>query len=142
MSKILIIGQAPALKKQFFPYDTTLLYTILEWVGVSTGKAQEIFEFEALVNEFPGKNKYGAHLAPSREQVEKYWNSTLKGKLIASEKVITLGKVAEKYYTLFTINWAVRPAVISLPHPSRRNYSLIMKNKEQITTQLKTFLFS
>ena len=33
--KILIIGQAPAAVKQEVPYDTTYLYTMLEWIGIS-----------------------------------------------------------------------------------------------------------
>lgn len=142
MSKILIIGQAPPLKKQTVPYDTTLLYTMLEWVGVSKEAAQGMFEFEALTDQFPGKTLHGSHKPPSAEMVEKYWGSILKGKVINSESVILLGRVSEKYFVSFTKNWAVLPAILSLPHPSRRNYSRIMNDKENITQQLKYFLFS
>lgn len=51
-TKIIIIGQAPPAVKQIVPYDTTLLYDMFSWVNISKEQAQELFEFEAMVDFF------------------------------------------------------------------------------------------
>lgn len=138
--KILIIGQAPPAVDQKVPYDTTLLYTMLSWVGVTKEQAQEMFEFEAVSNKFPGKNAKGGHLKPSKVDMDDHWEVSLKNKVLSSLKVIILGRVAAEYLFLQTQGWATAIEVLELPHPSRRNYSLIMGKKEQITEALKHFL--
>jgi uracil-DNA glycosylase len=139
--KILIIGQAPPLKTQSVPYDSTLLYTMLEWAGISKEKAQEMFEFEAITNEFPGLNKNNGHKAPSVRAMYHHWDSGLNKKVAAADKILILGEVARKFIfekgrPLATLD----KRAICLDHPSRRNYSRIMKNKESITETLKQFL--
>ncbi len=141
MNKILIIGQAPPAVKQEVPYDTTLLYTMLEWVGISKSQAQEMFEFEAMSDKFPGFTDK-AHKVPSIEDMVSHWNTTLAIKVINANKILVLGKFAKQElndtFHFRDVNHAAD--VIYLIHPSRRNYTFIVANKQQITHQLNTFI--
>lgn len=129
MNKILIIGQAPPAVKQTVPYDTTLLYIMFEWVGISKERAQLLFDFDACVDEFPGHGKNG-HLVPSKEKMIEYHERVLKHKIKNAKCVIFLGKVASEFYAA---NLLVNPEkYFSLPHPSTRNRGLIMKRKDWI----------
>lgn len=138
--KILIIGQAPPLKKQGIPYDSTLLYKIFEWVGISKELAQFKFEFEALTDQFPGLNKTNGHKAPSKEQMDIHWNKFLRNKIENSEKVILLGGAAKKYFFSKPKTWSCTLHIYEMVHPSRRNYSRIMNNRSTITKSLTEFL--
>lgn len=140
MSKILIIGQAPPLKKQAIPYDTTLLYIILENVGVSKEQAQDMFEFEALTDKFPGLTKTNGHKAPSKVDMDDYWQRVLLAKVGKAEKIILLGKPAQKYFMAKRKTVNPKILVLALDHPSRRNYNRIMFNIKEITKSLNTFL--
>ena len=91
MKKILIIGQAPPAVKQDVPYDTTLLYVMLSWVGISKEKAQEIFDFEAMTDTFPGHSSTrNGHAVPSYFVMEVYYNNILEEKIKTTEKEQTL----------------------------------------------------
>lgn len=143
MNKILVIGQAPPAVKQEYPYDTTLLYEMLLWAGIGKIEAQELFEFDALTNEFPGHDKKGGHKKPSRQAIDRYFAETLCEKLMKREKIIALGALAIFEYTRqssFFVTWPCYYdkdiPVLCLPHPSKRNYALIHKNKEKITELL------
>ena len=141
MSKILIIGQAPGIRNQKVPYDTTLLYEMLSWVGVTKEQAQTMFEFEAMSAEFPGKVK-SSHKTPTQEEMHLHWGNVLEPKVILADKVWLLGKVASKYFHSLPKTWSCNLEIIETFHPSRRNYSKIMKQKEAITTLLSEFLNS
>lgn len=140
MAKILIIGQAPGIRAQTVPYDTTLLYTILEWVGIGKGQAQGLFEFEALSNEFPGLYKKGHHAKPSKESIQKHWIETLEAKVQGSEKVWLLGNFVSDYFKKLPKTWSCNLEILETYHPSRRNYSKIMAQKETIIKLLTHFL--
>lgn len=141
MSKrILLIGQAPSAIKQEVPYDTTMLYIWLEECGISKEQAQEMFEFEAMVDKFPGHGN-GGHKKPNDTEMAEHYNNVLSAKIEKVDKVILLGKVSQ------TFMWAngvdIRyPHVqwLELIHPSKRNTDLYNKNKEQIINSLKEFI--
>lgn len=135
MNKILIIGQAPAAQLQIVPYDTTMLYEMLSWVGISKEQAQEMFEFEAVCDLFPGYGENG-HNKPTLEQMENHWNNSLRDKLWMAQKVIVLGNVAKEYIQSKT----TKKTMLFIIHPSRRNYSKIMAKKEELINQLKDFI--
>lgn len=141
MKKILIIGQAPPAVKQRFPYDTTMLYDWLKACNITIDEAQELFEFEAVSNVFPGFGEKG-HKQPSTESMNSHW-PVLLDKINNSQKIWVLGNVAKKYLTeklegdfesitkklwLFTI------------HPSKRNWYYYTKNKEILITSIKNFI--
>lgn len=137
---ILIIGQAPPAVKQAVPYDTTLLYTMLEWVGITKDQAQTMFEFEAMTGTFPGKGKSG-HLKPTPAAMREHYENVLRSKIICADKIIVLGAVArEALRGSDILNFKSHENILCLIHPSRRNYSKLMKAKEGITEQLKAFL--
>ncbi len=140
MNKILIIGQAPPAVKQEFPYDTTLLYDILGWVGISKEQAQEMFEFEAMTDKFPGHGANG-HLKPSRSEIGRYYFAVLSDKISKAKKVIVLGNVAAE--ALIDLEaFAEYPSQnhFYMIHPSKRNYSKIMAQKENLTKTLDKFI--
>jgi uracil-DNA glycosylase len=139
MNKILIIGQAPAKQEQQVPYDTTLLYTMLEWVGISKDKAQDIFEFEAVSNVFPGSNEIG-HLKPSKEAMDRHWNETLEMKVQCADKVWLLGNVAKEYFYSKPKTYSCNLEILETCHPSKRNYSRIMSDKEKLSSAIKEFV--
>lgn len=138
MSKILIIGQAPPSIKQRVPYDTTMLYEIFSWVGISKEDAQDIFEFDAVYDKFPGFNSKGGHLPPNEEQMEEYWDSTLFNKVAMSNKVIILGNVARDFIQSNTI--CLDSKFLFLLHPSRLNYNRILERKSYIIEKLSNFI--
>lgn len=139
--RILIVGQAPAANKQTVPYDTTMLYDILRWAGISKEKAQNLFEFEALTDKFPGFNNQGGHKKPSSTDMELYWESTLKAKVLSHHKIIVLGRVAEDFLNQHAPKQMMRAETIFLLHPSRRNQGKILAHKKEITTLLKQLIW-
>lgn len=140
MNKILIIGQAPAIRKQSVPYDTTMLYTMLDWVGISKDQAQIMFEFEALTDEFPGLYKKGHHAKPTKEAIAKHWSEVLENKVICADKVWLLGTPAKEFFYKQEKRYSCNLSVMESYHPSRRNYSKIMAAKEDITKLLNHFI--
>lgn len=140
MKKILIIGQAMPAVKQAVPYDTTMLYDWLEAVGVSKEAAQAMFEFEAMSNTFPGFDDKGGHKKPSIDDVKKHW-PVLEEKLQLADKVILLGAVAAGFYDTMPRTWSCNIRELYLIHPSKRNIDKFNRNKEQILSSLKQFIF-
>lgn len=137
--KILIIGQAPPAVKQSIPYDTTMLYEMLSWVNISVDDAQNMFDFDAVYDKFPGYDAKG-HVAPSQDQMEEYWSSSLKDKFYQADKVIILGKVAERFIGSKILFKPKNKKILNLIHPSRTNYFRIKQNQDIITGQLNRFI--
>lgn len=136
MNKILIIGQAPPAKAQQVPYDSTMLYEWLNEVGITKDKAQEMFEFEALVDTFPGKGKNG-HFAPKKADIDEYWQCTLKAKVLQADKVWLLGRLANAYVSKKVENMLIFDEIktqkyLCTMHPSKRNRHLYNKYKKKI----------
>ena len=134
-TKVLIIGQAPPNVSQKYPYDTTQLYDWLSEIGVSKERAQEIFEFDAVYDRFPGFDSNGGHLKPTKEQMDEYWERGLKNKARNSKTIILLGNVARDYFNLKNTPTDVK--VYNLIHPSKRNISIYNKNKDSILSILR-----
>ena len=140
MNKILIIGQAPPAVKQNIPYDTTLLYEMLSWVDITKEDAQDIFEFDAIYNKFPGFDEKGNHKIPTTQEMDEYWDDILEDKISKFKKVLILGNVARNYINNKQRNWPLDLEFIYLIHPSKRNFSKIYSNKKLITTELSKLL--
>lgn len=140
MNKILIIGQAPPAVKQEYPYDTTLLYSMFEWIGVNKLEAQNLFEFEALVDKFPGRSLTGGHLSPKKSEMIEYYQKKLKTKILIANKIILLGNPARDFLQPTINSYSINGRYLFLPHPSKRNYNLIMINKKKIINLLKEFV--
>lgn len=137
MKKILIIGQAPSVRKEGIPFEKTLLYEMLGWVGISKEQAQETFEFESCI---------AIQAMPTVALMRDYYQDVLKTKIAAADHIIILGQLAadfytgkkERYYAIVkNFPWI---KVLILPHPSYRNYTLVMDKKQEITLKLKVFL--
>lgn len=141
MKKILIIGQAPAAVKQKLPYDTTMLYQwLMDANGITSWEAQQLFEFEAIYNEFPGFDANGGHLKPSKEQMDKHWNETLETKVQLADKVWVLGNVAKEYINSKDKTWSCSTDWLYTMHPSKRNFYSFNQNKERILKSIKVFI--
>lgn len=135
--KILIIGQAPPNQDQVVPYDTTMLYEWFDEIGISKDQAQNLFDFDAVYNKFPGYNDNGkGHKVPTQEQMEQYYEESLKYKVEAANKIIILGKSAAE----FLASKSIKASILHLMHPSRMNYNRYMKNKNDIINSLKKFI--
>lgn len=139
MTKILIIGQAPALKTQKLPYDSTMLYIMLEWIGITKEKAQTMFEFEAISNIYNG-SKNGKHIKPTKEQMNSHWVNTLETKVQAAEKIWLIGNVAKEYFHSKPKTWSCNLEILETIHPSRINWFRIMPKKDELTEHLKNFI--
>lgn len=141
MKKILIIGQAPPSHSQSVPYDSTMLYEMLSWAGISKEQAQEIFEFDAVIGHFPGF-KDGGHKLPTYQQYREYLKQGLRSKIEAADKVWLLGAIAEKFvYDMdgSEHGLAFKTTLITL-HPSYRNKDRIMRLKANLTEWIKEFV--
>lgn len=134
--RILIIGQAPPAVKQGVPYDTTMLYDWLNELDISKEQAQELFDFDAVYDKFPGFDSKGGHLKPSNEQMEDYYARSLEDKINASKAVIVLGACARNFLNKKVID---KPCTYTI-HPSKRNYYLYNKNKNSILAEIKKVL--
>lgn len=141
MSKILIIGQAPAAVKQTLPYDTTMLYDWLKEINVSKEEAQELFDFEAVYNEFTGFDAKGGHKKPTKEQMQKYWEEILRDKVESAEKVWLVGNVASEFFHSQPKTWSCNLFVLETIHPSKRNFDRYNKNKKAILKSIWDFLY-
>jgi len=139
IQKILVIGQALPAVKQKYPYDTTMFYDWLIECGVSKEKAQEIFDFEAVYNKFPGFAQGGGHKVPTVEQMDEHWPE-LESKLKSSDKVWILGNVAFDYIYSKPRTWAHNMHVIRTMHPSKMNLNRYRRDKEKILSQIKIIL--
>jgi len=145
MSKILIIGQALPAKEQKLPYDSTLLYDMLSEIGIDKNSAQEVFIFDALSDKFLGKSKSGGHSIPKSKDIEEHFPS-LYNKASVYKKVICFGRKSVKewargdFYSITPSRFGEDITILSLPHPSRRNYVLLKNNWEQIIRLLSEFV--
>lgn len=139
-TKTLIIGQAPSAATQSLPYDTTLLYSWLEEVGISKEAAQDIFEFEAIYNKFPGFDANGGHLKPTIEQMNEHWDEVLETKVQLADKIWVLGNVARDYINSKDKTWGCDTEWLYTIHPSKRNWNLYQQKKKSIINSIKDFL--
>lgn len=140
-TNILIIGQAPPAVKQALPYDTTMLYDWFDLCGISKDKAQNMFEFDAMVGEFTGYDSSG-HRKPNEQEMSVHYQDVLVDKILKAEKIILLGNVPKQFFkesVLFEF-WEGKK-FLTLIHPSRRNTSIYLANKDKIIKQLKTFIY-
>lgn len=137
-NKILIIGQALPIKPQDIPYDSTQLYKWLDAVGVSQQQAAELFEFDAMSAEFPGKTKAGGHKAPSTKAMKAHYMAVLHDKIMACSKIILLGNCPKGFFNKF--GGLQGKPVLHLIHPSKRNVHLFNQSKETILSDLKNFI--
>lgn len=60
--------------------------------------------------------------------------------ILLAEKVLILGNVARDYIKNKTFFVRLSSKKLTLIHPSKRNYSLYIKNKHDIITSLKNFI--
>lgn len=143
IEKVLVIGQAPPLVKQEYPYDTTQLYDWLLEVGISKDKAQDFFEFEAMTDKLPKTDSNG-HKPPGQKEQRDYYNRVLKEKIEKSKKIILLGRTSMKFFKkdeFFKRYDNKGYKVLTLIHPSKRNITLYRNNKEKIINLLKDFIY-
>jgi uracil-DNA glycosylase len=115
-----------------------MLYEWLEECGVSMEQAQDIFDFDAVYDKFPGYNVKGGHATPTYEQMLEYYNRSLREKITKYNKIIILGNVAKMF--LLSTNSLLGKHILYLIHPSRLNFNLYQRNKETIISNLKQFI--
>lgn len=143
MKKILLIGQAPPLQKQEIPYDTTMLYDWLSQINITKEKALEIFDFESMTDKPPKISENGSHLPPSKKEMLDYWKRVLLDKVELSDKIILLGACPRKFFekdSFFKRYDNKKFKVLTLIHPSKRNYKMYKDNKELILSLLKNII--
>ena len=134
--RILTIGQALPAVKQEYPYDTTMLYDWLNEVGISKEEAQNIFEFDAVYDKFPGFDSKGGHLKPTKDQMEEYYERGLKNKIENCKSILVLGNCAKEFLLTKEIG---KPIEFTI-HPSKRNSYLYNKNKESVLNKIKNII--
>jgi hypothetical protein len=142
MNKILIIGQALPAIKQDMPYDTTMLYAWLDDIGISKEQAQDIFTFQAVYGSFTGFDANGGHLKPTQEQMDEHWDKVLQTEVELADKIWVLGNVAKSYLETKDKTWSCNTEWLYTIHPSKRNFSLFVKNKENIISSIRKFILS
>jgi hypothetical protein len=122
-TKILIIGQADWLKE----------------IGINKDEAQQLFIFDAVYDKFPGFDEKGGHKKPSLEQMQEYWERSLKEKVKNTEKIWILGNVA--YDFLYEKLIMLDKKIIKTIHPSKRNFIIYQNKKEEILNQIKWLIY-
>lgn len=138
--KILVIGQAPPAQAQEVPYDTTMMYDWLQELGISKEQAQEMFEWDAVYDKFPGFTWAGQHKIPSKQQMDEYWNRELETKIMSVDKVWLVGRVASEYFWSKEKTWSCNLKVHETMHPSLRNIHKYKLCKDDFLAGLKQFI--
>jgi len=118
------------------------MYEWLNEIGIDEKQAQDMFEWEALYDKFPGYNWKGDHNVPSKRQCDEYWEKALKDKVKNADKVWLLGKAAHDYFFSKNEQWSDKMEVLATIHPSTRNRALYRKDKERFLEYLKNFINS
>lgn len=139
MTKILVIGQAPPAVKQKLPYDTTMFYDWLSDIGISKERAQNLFDFDAVYDKFPGYSESG-HKTPSDSQMNEYWERSLRDKVLKSSKIWVVGNVAMKFLT-DKENFISEKKLLFTMHPSKRNMDAFRKVKPVMLERIKRFIY-
>jgi uracil-DNA glycosylase len=150
----IFIGQAPPEKNYDIPFAKTRLYDWFEQCGLDKNSLLNLFEFDALVDKFPGK-KNKQHLEPSEKDILNHIPWLLKkiqkqkiklvvpvGKLaiqyVFNNFDIELDKVIGKKYSINLFGKSVAISVIPLPHPSGLStWSFNKKNRLLLNNALK-----
>lgn len=141
MTKILVIGQAPPAVSQKIPYDTTMLYDWLAEIGISKEQAQNLFEFEAVFNIFPGYDSKGGHAIPAPAQMDEHWKDTLRKKVLDSSKIWIVGNVARDYLLRYHEEFISKKNLLFTMHPSKRNMNAYRKVKGVMLDRIKNFIY-
>ncbi|WP_338360102.1 uracil-DNA glycosylase family protein [Yeosuana marina] len=149
--KAMIIGQAPPKKTDSIPFKKTRLYNWLSEAGIPQAEAICIFEFEALIDFFPGSGKKGDN-KPTLIEIKKHIPKILN-KINTNEMtlIIPVGKMAieqilgveniklsdhiGKVYNKHPFNAKTKSvSIVPLPHPSglstwvfKDEHSLLLK---------------
>lgn len=139
--KILIIGQAPPAVKQSLPYDTTMLYDWLQEIGVSKTQAQELFEFDAVYDLFPGYDTNGSHKKPTYLQFIEYYNRELGDKIKQAHKIWCVGNTAHEYIVHKLMKENIEKSILKTIHPSKRNIGLYNQTKTQLLKSINEFIY-
>lgn len=135
MKTVLIIGQAPPLKEYKVPFGGTRLYKWFAEVGINEKTVLQSFDFDALVNKFPGKNSKG-HNIPSESEIQKHVPLLIEkiyncetsvivpvGKLaiqyVLNQEELELSEyIGKKFYSYPFGKKGEKIVIIPLPHPS------------------------
>lgn len=139
MKKILILGQAPPAREQKLPYDTTMLYIWLKEIGISKDDAQQLFDFDAVYDKFPGYLN-GNHAVPTDIQMNDYWNRSLEKRFFEYDKVLILGNVAWDFINSKLKYTVDKPLIFKTMHPSRMNYKRYIQRKKEVLATLKNLI--
>ena len=113
---------------------------MFSWVGISKEQAQNIFDFDAISDKFPGFDAKGGHAKPSTIDCDKHWKKSLENKVQMADEIIVLGAVAKQYLESKPKTWGCNTKILYMIHPSKRNFSKIMEQKESIINNLKWIL--
>ncbi len=68
--------------------------------------------------------------------MEDYWQRSLKDKVDKAKSLLVLGNCAKE----FIKSKDIKTKTVYLIHPSKRNYSLYLKNKETVLKNLKELI--
>lgn len=112
-------------------------------VGITRNDAQQIFEFQAVYNEFPGRDAKGGHLKPTQEQMSHHWITFLQDRVAIYNRIWILGKIASDFiYDRMSENRSIYYGkhFLRTIHPSRMNFALYQKKKKEIINSIETFL--
>lgn len=145
----LFIGQAPPEKTYKVPYTRTRLYQWFSYIGLDVEGVQNLFGFEALVNEFPGKTSRG-HRVPTFDEIQAHIPKILNqinshslrivvplGKIAIQQVLninnVELDQVIGKSFKSYPFGKSNEiKIIIPLPHPSGLNTWVFKNNNDKL----------
>lgn len=145
----MFIGQAPPEKSCNIPFERTRLYSWFNKIAIDKNTILNIFDFEALVDSFPGKSSSG-HKIPDTNDIMKHIPTIIeKINFNRIKLIVPIGKIAIQH--VFNIEHIqledvigkklyINPfdkmdsikTVIPLPHPSGLNTWIFQENNEEL----------
>jgi uracil-DNA glycosylase len=156
---VFLLGQAPPSTAAAVPYERTRLWKWFAEVGIS--RESFLWDFQALVTVFPGREDAGGDVAPSSVEIEANRTRLLEHlEQTRPDLLVAVGALAGRFFMESeglptgsldqmvgkSFEWGVeRVPLVVLPHPSGRSswpYSspergkLLERGLETIATQL------
>lgn len=146
--KAIIIGQAPAENHYELPFGRTRLYKWFAEIGFDAMKMTSVFDFDALTDKFPGKNKTG-HNQPSENEIKMYLPilaskiqkqkiklivpvGILATKYVMGNMEVTLDSVVGRKFIVHPFGLKKKITVIPLPHPSGISTWIYKEDNKQL----------
>lgn len=138
----MIVGLAPCFLKERIPFDKTMLYYLLQMIGIDKEEALQMFYMEYC---YPDScyNEYQIIDVLNTKRFLRHFEDNIVDKLSRCNKVIVIGQLPQQY---FLLNQQIakhfrRVEWLALPDLNERYSNFIQDHSKILSKAIKQFLF-